>query len=287
MKFKLKLLAAAAMVALAAGSAQAALSLPSSGNGSLTFVAIDSTGSPISLAVDLGYAMSDFIPATSTFNSAGTTIVWDFGHNTRTVNGIASVGDFAWSAGLSSFLGTAQASELTWGVVAGDSVNGGTIAGRGWLSSGNATAAQMQAMSTSGPVGNGLSAINPWSVAVNNTGTHVTNADGAGTASSGSAYLGTAMGGNFNNQQTWSYLTADNVASTFQYLQQVVANPTVTQIGVISTIDSLSPSPSKFLFNAQAGTLTYAVAAVPEPSTYAMLIAGLAAIGTMVRRRRS
>ena len=284
MKLKFNLLAAAAMVA--AGAAQAAITLPSTGNSSLTFVAIDSIGSPISLTADLGFLMSDFVPATSTFGNAGTSIVWNFGANTRTVNGVASVGDFAWSAGLASFFSTAQASDLQWGVIAADQVNGGAIAGRGWLASGNATAAQMVAMNSGGPVGNALGVTNNFLAATNVVGTHTTNADGANTAVSGGEYLGTTMFGNFNNQQSWSYLTANNTASTFQYLQQTAANPIVTQIGFVSTVDSLSPSASTFRFDADAGTLTF-MTPVPEPTTYAMLLAGLAAMGTMVRRRKS
>lgn len=283
MKLKFKLLAAAVMVV--AGAAQAALRLPNTGDGSLAFVAIDQIGSPISLTIDLGYVMSDFVPATSTFDTPGTKIVWDFVSNTRTVNGVASVGNFAWSGALTTFLGTAQAADLQWGVIAADQSSSLGIAGRGWLSTGTPTQPNMVAMNASGPIGNAVGAAQTFINASNFAGTHALNADGANTATSGSGYLGAAMFGNFNNQQQWSYLKPDNTSSRFQHVQGIVSDPTVTQIGAISTLDSLSLSASTFNFDAGAGTLTF-LTPVPEPETYAMLLAGLAAIATIVRRRK-
>ncbi len=278
----------AALAVIAAGGAQASLiggtSAPQE-NGSVAFVAIDNTGSPISLTVDLGYNFSDFIEG-SVYNTPGTEIVWNFTTNTRTLNGVATVGDFAWSAAFTDYLATAQANETRWGVISVDGVNGGTIPGRGVLASGNATQLQMTNMATSGPVGNIIGNTANYYAPVNNTGTHPTNAEGAGTAVSGGAYQGNStMNGNFGGNLTWSYLTANGQTSTFQRLNQLVANPVVVQLGQVNTTDSLSSSPATFLFDASAGTLTYAVP-VPEPGTYAMMFAGLAAVGFMVRRRR-
>ncbi len=287
MTFKLNAVAAL-LAAIATGGAHAAMiggTAAAQENGSVAFVAIDRTGSPISLTVDLGYNFADFIEG-GVYNTPGTQIVWDFGANSRTLNGAATTGDFAWSTALTDYLATAQASETTWGVISVEGVNGATIPGRGVLATGNATQAQMLSMSTSGPVGNIIGNTANYYASVNNTGTHVTNAEGAGTAVAGGAYQGTStMNGNFGGNLTWSYLTANGASSTFQRLNQLVANPVVIQLGQVNTTDSLSSAPATFLFDATAGTLTYAVP-VPEPGTYALMFAGLGAIGFMVRRRK-
>ncbi len=69
-------------------------------------------------------------------------------------------------------------------------------------------------------------------------------------------------------------------------MQQLVAasNPTVFQLGsVISGDATLNPSPLLFQFDIATNTL---VMAVPEPSTYALMLAGVAALGLLARRRR-
>jgi hypothetical protein len=51
--------------------------------------------------------------------------------------------------------------------------------------------------------------------------------------------------------------------------------------------DSLGFGDAPGYFNDNTGSLTLEVSAVPEPSTWAMLILGFVAIGFMARRRRS
>jgi hypothetical protein len=59
----------------------------------------------------------------------------------------------------------------------------------------------------------------------------------------------------------------------------------VNQFGNPSTVDSLSAAPITFTFDIATNQLV--LAPVPEPGTYAMLLAGLAAVGFMARRRKA
>ncbi|MBH1987020.1 MAG: PEP-CTERM sorting domain-containing protein [Burkholderiales bacterium] len=46
-------------------------------------------------------------------------------------------------------------------------------------------------------------------------------------------------------------------------------------------------TPGVLRLDASTGVLSYTVSAVPEPSTYAMLVAGLVVAGAAARRRRA
>jgi len=297
MKFNYTKLAAAALVALAAGGAQAALDVPqatqinnSFGNSSLLFVALD-TNSAIAFSADLGLNMISFIQGAAR-NAPGTMITWNF--NTNSSSDVSVTGN-AWSTNYATFKSTQAGNDYKWGVIAADSIQGSgstvtasnAIAGRGWMATGNATVTQMQAANTSSPTGTGLGAATSfWAATANAVGqTHTANNNGSNTAISGPAFG--AMGGNFGTGSTWNFLMSNNEFSTFQYQRQIVANPDVFQLGgVPNSADSvLNPLASQFHFDIATNTLTYATP-VPEPESYAMLLAGLAAIATMVRRRR-
>lgn len=298
MKLKLNALAAAALVALAAGGAQAAINLPgstSAGNSSLLFVAVDSNNNDsIAFTADLGLNMSDMLTGSSRY-AFGTTTTWNFLNNTSTD---ASVTGNSWSTAFNTFASTLTGS-YRWGVIAGDSIQGtGTtltatnvIAGRGMLATGNVTQAQMLAANSSGPTGTALGNIGNFYAATNTLGNVNSPGinNGAGTATAGTGYG--AMSGTFGGGAlTWNYLLGDGETSTFQYQRQVAANPVVFQLGAntpnldFTSADALSAVPVTFTFDIASGNLV--LAAVPEASTYAMMLAGLAAIGTIVRRRR-
>jgi hypothetical protein len=293
MNLQKRKLALAVAATLAAGGASAAITAPSAvasqGNSSVVFMAMDLNNN-IALTIDLGLVMSDFTNSTSLTSGLTGPVTWDFSANTTTATGVT--GSIAWSAAYESFKSLQSGGDFVWGIVAGDQVTGsasGTnpIAGRGLLATGNATPAEMLAASTSGPTGTALGNMLNFFAASNNFGTHLSADNGANTAtpSDGSAWTNDLMKSNFNGSLTWSYWLANGESSTFQWQQQLVANPVVNQFGNPIAVDSLSAAPVTFTFDIATNQLI--LAPVPEPGSIAMLLAGLGAVGFMARRRKA
>lgn len=304
MKMKLNALAAAlALALLATAGAQAGVATGAAGSGpgnsSVIFVATASDNS-ISLAVDMGVNFADFLQARAgytnnmgalAYNGSDVSASWNFGSNSRAVNGSAVTGDFQWSDAFTSFV-AATGGNYTWGVVAGDNVTGaisGTnvITNRNVMATfNNATQALINGVTASSTISNATANFDNYVAANSFAGTMNTAADGAATATSGQALLNTVMKGNFGGQTNgMSYLSAIG-ASTGLFTIQQQSNPIVFQLGTSYAQDSLlTEGAASFSFDGT--TLLYTVAAVPEPGTYAMLFAGLGAVGFMVRRRKN
>ena len=292
MKLRFSTLALALAAAFAATGAHAAMSFPNNttqGNSSVVFIAMDVNDS-IALTIDLGLQMSAFTNSTDLTSGLAGPITWDFSANTTTAPGVT--GTNGWSTAYELFKATQSGGDFRWAVVAGDQITGTTITGtnaipgRGLLATGNATEAQMLAASTSGPTGNALGNLLNWMAANQNFGTHLSVDNGANTNTPGDGFAWTndLMKDNFNGNLTWSYLLLNGEASTFQWQQQLVANPIVNQFGNPGSVDSLSAAPITFTFDIATNQLV--LAPVPEPGTYAMLLAGLGVLGFMARRRK-
>lgn len=277
MKLKMKLMAAAVALAASAG-ANALMTNTLSGDSSLAFIAIDFTGAPISVMMDLDFNTNSFLP--TDMSAPGTTIQWNFNTNSLMVNGIASSSTQTnWSNAMSSFNAVAQSADTKWGVIGGDGLGDGTRGDTRFLSTAapGTTLATMRSQTNANLANFGLVDI---LYGANNLLQRDSGENG-GTASSGQAYVGD--GGSFGTLGKWqnnsSWVTWAKVGQTADFYM------IDTNIGISPTRSLITPYAGTF--NYDAGVLTYAVpvAAIPEPSEYALMLAGLGMIGFMARRR--
>lgn len=290
MKLRNAMLPLALAGTLASGAAHAVIfniNAATQGNSSVMFVAID-VNSNIGLTIDLGLRMSDFTNSTALTSDLSSNIVWDFSTNTTNapITGVTS-----WNAAYEVFKATQSGNDFRWGVMAGDFITGtsvtatNAIIGRGFLATGNPTQDEMLLAQTSAPTGNALGNMLNFIPASNNFGNHLSVDNGANTATAadGAAWLPDLMGDRMGGHMTWTMLMFNGEVANFNWQQQIVANPVVNQFGNPTTTDALSPAPITFTFDIATNQLV--LSPVPEPGTYAMLLAGLGAMGFIARRR--
>lgn len=261
---KLKLIAAAAALALS-GAANAQIDTGATGNGDMFFSIWDGQSS---YTLDL-----QAINANATIDGFESAVAG---------------GSFSWAFAADplflTFLSTANLSALSWNISAADSaaqrrlietyttLPGTTFTstiGRGAVGT---TQAFIQAVNATGGLnGTTNSAIIP-------VGTN-------GYAGAALAY-GTNVGGqlNFNNSGT----AANGSYADGLNLMKVVANASGTAAASFLPYAVNGVSVRAWL-DTTVGSATYGqlmIAAVPEPETYAMLLAGLGLMGAIARRRR-
>jgi hypothetical protein len=284
MKLKMKLMAAAVALTAATG-ANAAMDNFASGNGSLAFIALDSVGTPISLMADLNFNVDSFLPS-AVATSAGTHITWNFNTNTLTVNGVSqsNAATTNWSSAYSNFASLAQSTDTKWAVIGGDSLTDGTPGDQRYLTTAapGTTLATMQTLSKTNL--QGFAAVD----GLVNANSLLQTTSNASTATTGAPYVGSSA--SFGTAGKWaakmsvaSAFANEGQSSNFFLLDTGLAvnKAAVTEYG----LGNLAPSgPATFSY--AAGVLSYdVVAAVPEPETYALFLAGLGMLGFMGRRR--
>jgi len=305
------IVAAAALVA--AGAANASLTsmdgVSVNGDSSVLLVMLDSTGALTQgLTLDLGYnfrqanysgAGTTNVAATTAWNAPDTQINWNFASNTinltnRTTGAVTLVSgpaDNAWNTQVASFLANSDASEVRFALVAG-SRRGNTPSA--FLASGAPTATELTAQ-TSAQTANFVQ-IDPLFTTNAGQGTHASTANGAfAMPATDAAYVGTNYAANtsipgWKNNLKWSSWTSLGGQTN---LTQVNATGQEFRVGNFAAASGYDVTG---LLN-QLGTFSVAAdglsaqwvtaTAVPEPSTYAMTLAGLVAIAALARRRRA
>ncbi|MBC7702023.1 PEP-CTERM sorting domain-containing protein [Aquabacterium sp.] len=282
----MKLQTIVAAVALAAtGAANASLNDFASGNGSVAFIAYDtiSTGANTavgSVFVDLGLTLNDFDPLLAgNVTGLNNKIVWNFGTNTITKNGnlVAATNDFS---AFSSFV-AANGVDGKWAVIAGDSVS----VPQRVLTTGTPTATQLATENSSATAG----ALGVQSMFVNaGVSNAVDNGSYFANSAADNSYVAKTSNFSLNwqNKLKWQ-ATTTNSQNNFVY---ALGDGNETLLGADAPASAdftgLLNQRGTFTLDKEAQTLTWATAvAVPEPSSYALALIGLAAIGVAARRR--
>jgi len=283
---KLQHIAAAVLALTAFGSANAAIA--TGGNGSLVLIAYDKnpTGSFATTAgvFDLGLTMDDLIGSTGNGTAVANTaamqggVKWDLVNNTITVGTTVTSfgGTNDWTAAWSRLLANTDANQLSFVVTAFDTVGFGAANRSLITGKANSTA------TFTGTNATGVQAIaggknNDIFTPIVNKGTIASAANGAYTFIAADAtpsrVNGYAMAGDaFGNEwRSNNSLIGETLASDTTSLYIVDGLGKRLELGTLS-------------LSAANGTLTLAV---PEPTTYALLVTGLAVVGAVARRRRA
>lgn len=258
---KIKSLALAAALALTAGAANAELT---KGNNittgsSLMLIAYDEVAQ-VSYVKDLGIYTNDFY-TTGKLSPAS----W-------------LVNDGEWS----EFLAASTVSNINW-LVLGYQNAGSAIESRKVMTTAQVGTTHEQILSgNNSNLNNTGGTLDNFVGAVRLTGTHPTQADGSsfnvlGEGVAGNAYF---MGVDRSNLQgNLKYQTNNLLGATAEFV--FLARP-----GTSGLLTPLFQQPGTFTFGADnAGAYNLVYAPVPEPTTYALMVAGLAAVGLVARRR--
>jgi len=296
---KLLKIAAAALALAVAGASHASIDDGSTGNGSMFMIGFDKKGgSTVAGIFDLGFTFNDLVGGTVVGPNAvangstvdptalleNSTVVWDFLNNTVTVDGaVQNIGTNDWTAAFNTLVANADAADLQFVVGANDGTGFGL--NKRFVVTGVETPTAQQLANSTGQAAGLGQIITPTNIftPVANKGTigtadngayTFTTADGAATRTNGYVMAGDGFANNWRNN---NLLNGETDAGTLSYLWLIDGTAAERKLGSLASVD----------FNVAAGTLTYMGSAVPEPSSFVMTLAGLAAMGLFIRRRRA
>ncbi|MFT3735771.1 MAG: PEP-CTERM sorting domain-containing protein [Rhodocyclaceae bacterium] len=296
----MKMKALVAALALVSGAANASYAnfADAANAGSLIFSAYDATASGF---FDLGLNTSQFTAANfggvtsagAGFELKSLQVSWNFNSGSVTSTGQYDVSSLLagvsgdWSAAWTAYQSHAAGSQ--WDVFAADR-NGSTTSTQYFLSTA-AAGSQTAVSNTTNAALLNFNTIGSWhdNQQLTGGGNHGSVANGANviTDTTSGLYQGSnnAMKTNWNGKVTWSATGSATSELDFYGLQGGVNG-----VGSTAKVGATNFN-GKFALNADTGVLTWTtqvavpVAAVPEASTYAMLLAGLGLMGLMARRR--
>lgn len=277
MMFK-RIAAAAALVA--ALPAFAAISSGTSGNGEL-FLVVHDTTAKVSYTLDMGVTQNDFFATGQQLS--GYTRDW----------GLAGDANFT------SFLSQVNETNLFWAVLANENTGGTAVGGQRTFTTARVGTEGLMANWTNQTFSLGTSTTQAGTFfsAINTTGTHggipvnfaINGSSVNRETDTGRAYFGETSGLNqtFNGNVPSGFFNTNavNVASNFYYITRSGGDQLASV--VVDPFDNLGGM-GKFTLERNASgqyNLDYTIAAVPEPGTYGLLLAGLAAVGFVARRR--
>jgi len=312
---------AAAVALVAAGAANASINDFGTGNGSLFLVAFDNaagTYTTTSMFADLGLNLQDFAGPDANANAGlnthdGVKIVWNFGTNTVTrtsaywgangpvtVDTLSGPADNSWTAAFDKLVANSDAGQIKWTVGAGDTTGSGKNANF-LVTATSATAATLQNSSNTASMAgvNGMFTGLQAAAAVTNGSTVASATNGAytfaaadslaATSANGYVVASNAFGTNWQGKDVMVGSVTTDATKNLWLLNGLGVNTRIANFGgPVGTAENAQPllnNAGVFRLDFAAKTLTWETAAVPEPETYALAIAGLIVAGAVARRR--
>lgn len=252
MKFSLKTLAAAVALAAAAGSASAAIDNGQTGNGELFFSAWDGA---TSYTFDTNMTIDAFEASTNAVGKLN--LVWG--------------ADFTSSYG--SWLASANTSSLQWSVLAMDSSGQRRILATVGAATLPATNSKNDALR------NGVTATQQYLPSVNGLISGNSYVETSNSAPTYAGKIGDKVFGSFNFDTTGSF--ANNSYANGVGFEKTLAAATGIALGTNNAYIDEGVAVRAWV---DENNVLH-IAAVPEPSEYALLLAGLGLMGAVARRR--